>query len=82
MDQQLRQISNLVAQLVPTGRTMQQAYELGFDCGKNGANETNCHFSIFARPEYTKAWELGKADAAAGFSYNEEVNDESNFVSR
>ena len=66
MNAQLKQISNAVAQLVSTGRTMQSAYELGFDCGTNGADEQNCHFSIFARPEYTKAWELGKSDAAAG----------------
>jgi len=40
-----------------------QAYDLGFDCGKNGANTTNCHFSIFSTPERTRAWERGKAAA-------------------
>jgi hypothetical protein len=38
-------------------------YEAGYDCGKNGANETNCHFSIFGSRENTKEWERGKRDA-------------------
>lgn len=37
------------------------AEEMGFDCGANGPNDTNCHFAIFSRPEFTKAWERGKA---------------------
>lgn len=45
-----------------------QAYALGYDCERNGANETNCHFSIFKNPEFTKAWELGKADACLPYS--------------
>ena len=36
------------------------AYEQGYDCGKNGANYTNCHFELFSCPEKTKAWEDGK----------------------
>ena len=39
------------------------AYNHGLDCGKNGADTTNCHFSNFSKPEYTKAWERGKKDA-------------------
>lgn len=35
-------------------------YDLGFDCGKNGVNETNCSFSIFSNKERTQAWERGK----------------------
>jgi len=41
-------------------------YRLGYDCGLNGSNTTNCHFAVFATPEKTKAWEQGKADAEAG----------------
>jgi len=41
------------------------AYQMGLDCGKNGPNEKNCHFSIFSKREYTDAWEKGKADAEA-----------------
>ena len=37
--------------------------ELGEDCGKNGANTTNCNFTIFSKPEFTKAWEDGKLTA-------------------
>lgn len=42
------------------------AYQMGLDCGRNGPNEKNCHFSIFSRREYTDAWEKGKADAEKG----------------
>ena len=41
-------------------------YRAGYDCGKNGPNETNCHFEIFSTPQKTKRWELGKKDAEAG----------------
>lgn len=41
-------------------------YMLGYDCGKNGPNEMNCHFSLFSTNELTREWERGKADAAAG----------------
>lgn len=40
------------------------AYAAGLDCARNGANTTNCHFSYFARPELTRAWEKGKKDGA------------------
>jgi hypothetical protein len=43
------------------------AYELGWECGRDGANEQNCHFSIFSSPENTKAWEAGKRDAEERF---------------
>ena len=36
-----------------------EAFEMGKDCAKNGANITNCNISIFATPELTKAWEKG-----------------------
>ena len=36
------------------------AFKLGRDCRENGANTHNCHFSIFSKPEFTKAWEEGK----------------------
>lgn len=41
------------------------AESMGYDAGKNGANTTNSHFAIFSRPEFTKAWERGKARADA-----------------
>lgn len=49
----------------PTAR-LPCPYDAGYDCGKNGANLTNCRFSLFARAEWTRQWELGKADADAG----------------
>lgn len=36
------------------------AYSMGRDCGLKGPNETNCHFSIFSRREFTDEWERGK----------------------
>jgi len=39
------------------------AEEAGFDCGMFGPNDRNCHFAIFSKPEFTKAWEAGKARA-------------------
>lgn len=43
--------------------TEQDAEKYGYDCGKHGANTTNCNFAIFSRRELTKAWERGKAKA-------------------
>jgi len=43
-------------------RTKIYAYRMGYDCGINGSNLTNCHFGIFSTPENTKAWERGKKD--------------------
>lgn len=41
---------------------LNKAYWFGFDCERGGANEINCHFSIFSSVEKTKAWERGKKD--------------------
>jgi len=38
------------------------AYEAGRDAGLNGPNTDNCHFSYFAQPAWTRAWERGKAE--------------------
>ncbi len=45
---------------------LKHCYRLGYDCGKNGSNTTNCHFAAFDTPEKTKEWERGQADAKAG----------------
>ena len=39
---------------------LKAAYDAGFDCEKNGANTSNCHFSIFSTKEKTEAWRKGK----------------------
>ena len=39
------------------------AHKMGYDCERNGANTKNCHFTIFNREEFTKAWEDGKKKA-------------------
>ena len=38
-------------------------YVAGYDCGRNGPNANNCHFSLFSTTESTREWERGKADA-------------------
>jgi hypothetical protein len=48
---------------MPTPVTEEYAERMGYDCGWNGADTTNCRFSIFATPELTAAWERGKKRA-------------------
>ena len=38
-------------------------YKMGFDAAKNGANTTNCHFTLFATKAQTAEWERGNRDA-------------------
>jgi hypothetical protein len=45
-------------------KSIEYSFNMGYDCGIHGANETNCHFSIFFSKEATHAWELGKYKAA------------------
>ena len=45
------------------------AYEMGYNCGENGANTTNCNFVMFSSTANTKAWERGKRDAEALLTY-------------
>lgn len=40
----------------------EHAYNMGYDCAINGADDINCHFSIFSTTENTKAWANGKKD--------------------
>ena len=40
-------------------------YKNGFDCGLNGSNETNSHFSNFSTREATNDWEAGQRDGKA-----------------
>lgn len=46
----------------PRTASADAAYKAGYDCGLNGANTTNCHFSLFATIELMKAWSDGKED--------------------
>ena len=45
---------------------VEDAYRMGRDYQANGPNQQNCYFRLFATPDHTRAWEKGKADAAAG----------------
>lgn len=40
--------------------TIDEARSCGYACGLHGPNTHNCHFSLFATPALTKAWEEGK----------------------
>lgn len=42
-----------------------ECYKMGYDAEMNGANQKNCHYSIFNYPEKLEAWEKGKRDAKA-----------------
>ena len=53
-------LSELLARLMPPNISTEYAYKMGVDCAINGANTTNCNFSIFSSPENTAAWERGK----------------------
>lgn len=57
---ELEKIRALIANM--QGMTIEKAYTLGTDCAINGADTVNCHFSIFSKPEFTRAWEEGKAE--------------------
>lgn len=54
---------DIVKALIPPNVTETEAYRRGYNCGLNGANTENCHFSIFSSLEKMKEWERGKADA-------------------
>lgn len=53
---------DVIKSLIPPKSDSDYAYKMGYDCGKNGANKTNCHFAIFSSPENTKEWERGKKE--------------------
>lgn len=36
-----------------------EAEKQGYDAGLNGPTTENCHFSLFASPMLTRAWERG-----------------------
>jgi len=40
-----------------------KAFAFGYDSVMSGANEENCHFSIFMQKNNTTAWERGAAEA-------------------
>lgn len=46
-------------------RSRNDAYDAGYDCALNGANDKNCHFGWFSSPSFTREWERGKRDGEA-----------------
>jgi len=41
---------------------LEEAYQMGLDSGINGANTTNCNFSLFDTPDRKGAWEQGNKE--------------------
>jgi ribosome modulation factor len=60
-DAYLKTVMHLVESIPTTNEKI--CYAMGYDCGMNGADAKNCHFSLFSKPEYTRAWEDGKRQA-------------------
>jgi len=58
----MKELEELIKALTPLKRSKEYAYKMGKDCAKNGANTTNCHFSIFSSKENAEAWERGGKD--------------------
>ena len=52
------------------------AFDYGVNYAKNGANEVNCNFRIFSKPEFTKAWETGRDSISKEFLFvwNQDAN--------
>jgi ribosome modulation factor len=46
--------------------TEEEAYRNGYSAGRDGVNDTNCHFASFATPVLRDAWERGNRDAKDG----------------
>ncbi len=59
----MRKVKEMLKSLLVNTLDIDYAYEMGRDCALNGANITNCHFSLFASREQTEAWERGKESA-------------------
>ena len=57
----LAQIEKFLAEIPTSNEKI--CFAMGYDCEMNGADEKNCHFSLFSSPEKTKAWESGKEKA-------------------
>jgi len=53
--------------------TEKDAWLCGYDSEMNGVNERNFHFSLFAKPELTKAWEQGKKSAKWELEHKDEI---------
>lgn len=46
-------------------RTMEEAERAGYHAARDGANQINSHFTFFATPELTRAWDRGNARGKA-----------------
>lgn len=44
-------------------KTFKNAYEAGYDAGKNGADNFNSHYKWFRTKESMQEWERGKISA-------------------
>lgn len=57
----MRKETEFIISLKPASQS--KSYEMGYDYGLNGPNETNCDFRLFGTAQNTAEWEHGKAQA-------------------
>lgn len=50
----------MLHQLAVKGKT--ESYKGGFDSVVNGADESNCNFSLFSTPQLKREWEHGVSE--------------------
>lgn len=55
----MKEMAELIKELIPPKRNKEYAYEMGKDCAKNGPTLKNCHFSIFSSRENSEEWKRG-----------------------
>lgn len=53
----LNRVKMFTAQLPTSNEKI--CFAMGYDAAMNGADEKNCHFSLFSSPTNTAAWEAG-----------------------
>ena len=58
-------LERLADQILVEDADEEKSYKMGMDYAENGANTTNCHFSLFRTKRMTSAWERGRDRAAA-----------------
>ncbi len=58
----LEEFARRVNEAVAVGITSHDAYNAGYDCGRDGPNISNCALAYFATRERTAEWERGKTD--------------------
>ena len=61
MKKQISRFNNLIAAIATGDKIISkdEAYKRGYDSEMNGANDFNCHYSIFLNKESMLSWQCG-----------------------